>query len=142
MTRTLAQRRADDAGRQRLRRAADPGPARAAEAAWRARLRDRVFGYYGRWCACCGTAQDLTVDHVGGGGEEHRARILGAPAPGAGIKFYRWLAREGFPEGFQVLCAPCNDSKHDGRRCRLHPVLGPADYFSGWRGLRPPLTGA
>ncbi len=32
---------------------------------------------------------------------------------------YRWLIRNGFPEGFQTLCMPCNSSKRDGDRCRL-----------------------
>ena len=28
-----------------------------------------------------------------------------------GTKFYRWLKRNNFPEGFQVLCFNCNCGK-------------------------------
>jgi len=31
----------------------------------------------------------------------------------------RWLVKNGFPEGFQTLCRPCNVSKKRGTRCRL-----------------------
>ena len=116
--RTRAQRLADDAAQTRARRAADLGAARAAEAAWRDRLRDRVFGHYGRSCACCGSTESLTIDHVNGGGAEHRRDVLGAPS-GSGIKFYRWLVREGFPDGFQALSMPCNQSKSRRGACRL-----------------------
>ena len=37
----------------------------------------------------------------------------------AGRDFYAWLVRNGFPEGFQTLCWPCNKSKDTGDRCRL-----------------------
>ena len=96
---------------------------RDCQAAYRDRLRDRVFAHYGRSCACCGAGQELTIDHAGGGGREHREELFG-PSPGSGAKFHRWLAREGFPEGFQVLCAPCNHSKGDGARCRMHAPAG------------------
>jgi len=32
----------------------------------------------------------------------------------------RWLIKNGFPEGFQTLCRPCNGSKGDGDRCKLN----------------------
>ena len=121
--RARALSQAGDARRQRAERAADPEPARAAGSAYRDRLRDRVFAHYGRSCACCGAGQELTIDHAGGGGREHREELFG-PSPGSGAKFHRWLAREGFPEGFQVLCAPCNHSKGDGARCRMHAPAG------------------
>ena len=121
--RARALSQAGDARRQRAERAADPEPARAAGSAYRDRLRDRVFAHYGRSCACCGAGQELTIDHAGGGGREHREELFG-PSPGSGVKFCRWLAREGFPEGFQVLCAPCSHSRGDGARCRMHAPAG------------------
>lgn len=55
-------------------------------------------------CACCGetTYQFLSIDHIEGGGNEHR-RAVG--------KLYLWLRRNNFPEGFQVLCYNCNFAK-------------------------------
>lgn len=68
-------------------------------------------------CACCGTTRKLTIDHVNGGGTAHRREIFGRPQ--SGWQFYLWLIAENFPPGYQVLCRPCNGSKHDGERCRL-----------------------
>lgn len=80
-----------------------------------AAARVAVFGHYGIACACCGVAEELTIDHVDGGGAEHRHRLR----THAGVRFYAWLIRQGFPEGYQVLCAPCNVSKGGGQACRL-----------------------
>ena len=46
----------------------------------------------------------LTIDHVNGGGMDHR-RLIGART------IYRWLIKNGFPEGFQVLCMNHNFKK-------------------------------
>jgi len=83
-------------------------------------LRRQVFDHYGRACACCGTEDDLTVDHPDGDGAQHRRELFGAQT--AGHHFYRWLAKQGFPPGYVVLCALCNRSKATGDRCRLHPT--------------------
>jgi hypothetical protein len=77
--------------------------------------RAAVFDHYGWSCACCGTADAPAIDHVNGGGEAHR-RELGTKG-GSGM--YNWLIRSGFPEGYQTLCQPRNNSKRDGDRCRL-----------------------
>jgi hypothetical protein len=73
--------------------------------------RAAVLDHYGRTCACCGTADRPTIDHVNGDGREHREEI--------GRKIYRWLVENDFPSGFQTLCRPCNISKRDGDRCRI-----------------------
>jgi hypothetical protein len=73
-----------------------------------------VLSHYGDVCACCGTADRLTIDHISGDGGEHREQV------GGGWAIYRWIVANGFPEGFQVLCRPCNSSKHRGSRCRLN----------------------
>lgn len=59
-------------------------------------------------CACCGEGQYefLGIDHVNGGGGQHRK-----DPKMRGVHFYRWLVREGFPEGYQVLCHNCNMAK-------------------------------
>ena len=75
--------------------------------AW-AKMRRNVFEHYGLSCACCGesTFEFLEIDHVDGDGKgnDHR-REIGY----SGI--YKWLIRNGFPEGFQTLCSNCNRAK-------------------------------
>lgn len=75
-------------------------------------VRGKVLAHYGTSCACCGTTEDLTIDHIDGNGREHRAEV-----GGSGV--YLWLIRQGFPEGYQTLCRPCNTSKGRGSRCIL-----------------------
>ena len=57
-------------------------------------------------CSCDGCDEKriefLTVDHISGGGHEHRKHIK--------IPFYEWLWRNEFPTGFRVLCFNCNCS--------------------------------
>lgn len=83
--------------------------------------RAAVFAHYGEQCACCGSTEKLTIDHVNGGGEQHRRELFGT-GRAAGSVMYGWLVRQHFPEGFQVLCLSCNASKKESPRCRLdHP---------------------
>jgi coproporphyrinogen III oxidase len=73
-----------------------------------AAMRDLVVDHYGGRCACCGeaTREFLEIDHINGGGNKHRREIKCF-----GNKFYDWLIKNDFPEGFQVLCSNCNMSK-------------------------------
>lgn len=82
--------------------------------------RARVFDHYGHSCACCGSLEKPSIDHVNGDGKKHRLAI----ATGS-VNMYRWLVNNDFPPGFQTLCVPCNSSKGTGLRCRLHPQLVP-----------------
>ena len=60
-------------------------------------------------CAHCGVndMDVLCIDHIKGGGNAHRK----ATKTSSGTRFYRWLKNNGFPTGFQVLCANCNLKK-------------------------------
>jgi len=61
-------------------------------------------------CACCGDGHQLflTIDHINGGGSRHRREI----SRGHGsLPFYRWLIRNGLPDGYQILCYNCNYGK-------------------------------
>src|ERR1039457_2632877 len=91
----------------------DPVGKRAYAVANRRRVRLAVFAAYGGKCACCGesTYEFLTIDHINGGGREHRASI-----GGSGSSIYSWLRRNHFPDGFRVLCMNCNfaDGKFGG----------------------------
>src|ERR1700730_11632445 len=57
-----------------------------------------------------------------GGGSAHREKLFGRAAETCGM--YRWLRDNGFPEGFQILCLSCNDSKGTGERCTLAYIGG------------------
>lgn len=76
------------------------------------RLRLEVLAAYGGSCACCGEAtyEWLTIDHVAGNGADHR-REIGRSA------IYRWLKKQGYPPGFQVLCWNCNCARGFYGRC-------------------------
>lgn len=60
-------------------------------------------------CKCCGEDEHyfLTIDHINGGGRKERNenKVYGA-------EFHRWLIKNNFPEGYQVLCFNCNCSKN------------------------------
>lgn len=84
-----------------------------------AEWRDQVFAHYGTACACCGVSDRLTIDHVDGGGGDHRQQLRGKRGGGGGAWFYRWLIRQGFPDGYQTLCQPCNRSKGAQESCSL-----------------------
>ena len=117
-----------DANREEInRRQRDNYPARAVqhlehESVKRRLLYVAVMAWYSpAWppsCACCGTPDDLSIDHVNGDGAEHREALFGDPKR-ASHQFWCWLIREEFPAGFQVLCRPCNTSKGRGAGCRI-----------------------
>ena len=83
-----------------------------------AKLRLEIFNAYGGIrCACpkCplhGGADPrfLTMDHINGDGAKHRRETQGTHT-------YRWLKKNGFPLGFQVLCYNCNCAKRLGDHC-------------------------
>jgi hypothetical protein len=83
----------------------------------------KVVSYYSfgtMICNCCGenNFENLTIDHIYGGGNKHRLEIFGYKTGGSA--FYFWLIMNGFPNGYQVLCKKCNSSKREGKSCKLH----------------------
>lgn len=79
----------------------------------------QVLAHYGEACACCGTTEKLSIDHVRSVGGHHRKS-----SAQAGAQLYRWLIKQGFPEGYQTLCIPCNCSKGRAERCILDHTEG------------------
>jgi hypothetical protein len=89
-------------------------------------------------CRCCGETmiEFLHIDHTKGDGAAHRREI--GMAQGimtaeqrkahdvkiAGNGFVYWLKKNGWPEGFQVLCANCNLGKRIGKYCPHELKLG------------------
>ena len=74
-------------------------------------------------CACCGDTryEGLEVDHLNNDGNKHRREIV------KGQDIPRWLIRNDYPEGFQILCGICNKSKwrHKGVCC--HDMQRPTE---------------
>lgn len=77
---------------------------------WSQNLKFSVMAIYSNGqpkCTCCGETriEFLTMDHINNDGAEHRRKI------GRGNHITYWLRKNGFPEGFQVLCINCNFAK-------------------------------
>lgn len=100
----------------------NPGLGARRTAEWRAKNRERalaaqrkvnadrkrkVYEAYGGFiCACCGETEEafLSIDHVNNDGANHRRETNRR-------SLYKWLDKNGFPEGYQVLCMNCNFGK-------------------------------
>ncbi len=70
------------------------------------RIRKEVFSHYSPNLVCqrCGFSdfRALSLDHINGGGREHERLIQ---ERGDGIM--RWLRKNNYPAGYQVLCMNC-----------------------------------
>lgn len=107
-------------------RAANPDRSAAIHKRWRDKLRLRALRRYGGdvpACACCGetTVEFLAIDHADGGGNEHRREV----GTRGGTEFYAWLRREGWPDGYRVLCHNCNHALGAYGYCP-HQLAAPA----------------
>lgn len=75
---------------------------------YRQRQKQRCMEHYASppKCQKCGFSdiRALSIDHINGGGRAHRQSVK---------KIYRWLIRNNFPEGFQVLCMNCQFIKRE-----------------------------
>jgi hypothetical protein len=71
--------------------------------------KSEAINYYGKKCQCCDVSEIefLTIDHIEGKGQLHRRNIKRK----GGDEFYRWMAKNGYPKGYQVLCFNCNSAK-------------------------------
>lgn len=80
---------------------------------YNARVRLEAISFYSNGankCVRCNLddIRLLTIDHIDGGGTQHRKRIKSPIA--------NWLKREGFPKGYQILCWNCQMLKRIERR--------------------------
>ena len=99
-------------------RAANPDKVREQRLRGQRRIREEALTAYGHHCVCCGVhnSEFLAIDHVNGGGRQHRKHV----APGTG--FYWWLKRNGYPEDFRLLCHNCNRATYANALCPHHEV--------------------
>lgn len=79
-------------------------------ARWQRLKLDAFNAYGGPQCVGCpeNDVDVLELDHVDGGGNQHRAEI-------GQSNLYLWLKQQGYPEGFRVLCPTCNKKAHLGK---------------------------
>ena len=61
-------------------------------------------------CAICGYNDigGLQIDHINNDGSIIRKRLKQNKISFTGNSYYRWLIKNNFPSGHQVLCANCN----------------------------------
>lgn len=93
--------------RKRAYRARYPDRYESYKAELRQQIRLRkesVISHYGESCSCCAVSDldVLSLDHIQGGGTQHRKQV------GSGDQFYRWILRSEFPAGFRTMCLNCN----------------------------------
>lgn len=84
-----------------------PGEVKKAFHKWYLGSKIKVLLHYSKEklaCVKCGESRIacLSIDHINGGGNKHRKS---EKIPGS--KFYQWLIKNSFPEGFQTLCMNC-----------------------------------
>ena len=85
-----------------------------AESDYGQRLKRIVLLHYSEGtlvCSCCGESnyEFLSIDHVNGGGTQHRKRLSpDGMTNRSGRTFYKWLIKNNFPPGYRVLCLNCN----------------------------------
>jgi len=79
--------------------------------------RAALDAYGGPTCVGCGCVDEeiLEIDHIDGGGNEHRREIgRGNLGNGSGSNFYRWLKKHDYPAGLRILCPTCNKKAYKG----------------------------
>jgi hypothetical protein len=104
----------DIAEKRRLAKLMQPERFRASQRKHNLKIKTEVLSHYSNGsmkCVCCGESifEFLTIDHINGGGNKHRKSFSGS--------FYEWLKKNGFPQGYQVLCYNCNCGKRQNQVC-------------------------
>jgi hypothetical protein len=75
------------------------------------------------FCMCVGCRLNflgfLQVDHENADGNKHTVGTTGRRMHGP--QLWRWIKRNNYPKGFQILCSNCNGlgGKSSGDRCPL-----------------------
>jgi hypothetical protein len=76
-------------------------------------------------CNCCGLnshIQFLSIDHIQGKYKMDSIPELvklGYSSKKSGVTLNRWIIKNNFPKGFQILCHSCNLAKLDHGKCPM-----------------------
>lgn len=83
-------------------------------------IKEEVLKQYGTCCAVCGFSDSraLQIDHIDNDGGAER-KLLGGRYF-AGFEFYCWLKKQGWPSGYQTLCANHNLIKYFEHKSANH----------------------
>ena len=69
-------------------------------------------------CACVKCREKeikfLTIDHI------HGRRLMGHSRELGGLRLYKWIIKNNFPDGLQVMCHNCNKAKGSTKSCPVH----------------------
>lgn len=76
------------------------------------KYKGEVLSHYGGQCACCAenNISFLTIDHIDDNGKEHKGN---GKHRYKGEILYRFLIKNNYPKGIQVLCFNCNIGKRN-----------------------------
>jgi hypothetical protein len=79
------------------------------------RYKKIVLDKYGNSCKWCSFSdmRALQIDHINDNGAEERKSLGGQKM--SGWVFYEYLIKSGLPDGYQTLCANCNNIKQWNR---------------------------
>lgn len=85
---------------------------------WQKLRHEAIMAYGGYRCNCCGETEKafLSLDHIFGGGAEHRREMKN------GNPIAKWLKDHCYPAGFQVLCMNCNFGRFMNKGICPHKV--------------------
>ena len=94
---------------------------------WKQEQRLKVIQHYSPNLVCqeCGNSdiRTLTIDHVNNDGSKDRK------TKGCGVHLARWLIRNNYPKGFQILCMNCNWCKRT-KLTREKTALNAISHYS------------
>jgi len=105
----------------------DPKKRNAYEKKNKDRIKKQVFSVYSKrlsnskvpCCACCNKYKQkkflifLTIDHI----KPLKPRATKRKRKLIGLGLWRYLRRNRYPRGYQVLCMNCNAAKSDLKTC-------------------------
>jgi hypothetical protein len=82
-------------------------------------LREQILAHYGRKCAKCSQSipEFLTIHHMNSDGAAHR-KVIGS----GGMN--RWIVKNDFPSGYQLLCYNCNCSEGNNFLRNISKIKG------------------
>lgn len=74
-------------------------------------IKNAAFNAYGGYiCVCCGETEPLflTIDHINNDGATMRKKHHGTSS----WSLHKWLSKNNYPSGYQILCWNCNCGKY------------------------------